>query len=69
LPQPQASGIASAIIAASTAEHRRADNIARNQYHHPTDTLGFFGLTQDMTVHIELCFTSAPYTVDEILEN
>ena len=46
----QASDIASAISAASTGEHRSADNIARNQYRHPTDTLEFFGLTQDMTV-------------------
>jgi predicted methyltransferase len=46
----QASDIASAISAASTGEHRSADNIARNQYRHPIDTLEFFGFTQDMTV-------------------
>jgi predicted methyltransferase len=46
----QTSDIASAISAASTGEHRSAENIARNQYRHPIDTLKFFGLTQDMTV-------------------
>ena len=46
----QESDVASAISAASTGEHRSADNIARNQYRHPVDTLMFFGLTPDMTV-------------------
>lgn len=46
----QTPDIGSAISAASTSEHRSADNIARNHYRHPVDTLVFFGLTQDMTV-------------------
>ena len=46
----QVSDIASTTNAASTSDHRSADNIARNQYRHPVDTLEFFGLTQDMTV-------------------
>src|SRR5690606_7424211 len=36
--------------ALSTGEHRSAENIARNQYRHPVETLTFFGLAQDMTV-------------------
>lgn len=46
----EGSSIASAINTASTGEHRSADNIARNTYRHPADTLVFFGLTADMTV-------------------
>ena len=46
----QTSDTASAVSAASTGKHRSADNIARNHYRHPIDTLVFFGLTQDMTV-------------------
>jgi predicted methyltransferase len=44
------SDIASVISTASTGDHRSADNIARNHYRHPIDTLQFFGLTPDMTV-------------------
>ena len=46
----QTSDIAAAISAASTGKHRSADNITRNHYRHPIETLVFFGLTQDMTV-------------------
>ena len=35
---------------AMNATHRSPNNIARNQYRHPADTLAFFGLRADMTV-------------------
>ena len=35
---------------AMNADHRSPNNIARNQYRHPADTLAFFGLKGDMTV-------------------
>jgi predicted methyltransferase len=35
---------------AMNATHRSPNNIARNQYRHPADTLAFFGLKADMTV-------------------
>lgn len=38
------------ISAASVAEHRSPENIARNAYRNPVETLAFFGLTPDMTV-------------------
>ena len=31
-------------------DHRAAENIARNEYRHPVETLEFFGLRPDMTV-------------------
>ncbi len=34
----------------AVGEHRSHDNIARNIYRHPVDTLAFFGLRDDMTV-------------------
>jgi predicted methyltransferase len=34
----------------TTAAHRPAAHIARNVYRHPLETLGFFGLREDMTV-------------------
>ena len=46
----EGSPVASGINTASAGEHRSADNIARNPYRHPTETLVFFGLTADMTV-------------------
>ena len=52
--EPQTSqaqpSIETALNAASVGEHRSADNIARNAYRHPTETLTFFGLKDDMTV-------------------
>lgn len=39
-----------AIAAASVGAHRSAQNIARNAYRHPVETLSFFGLRSDMTV-------------------
>jgi len=33
-----------------TGEHRSADNKARDQYRHPIETLGFFGIKPEMTV-------------------
>lgn len=48
-PQTQTS-IETALNAASVGEHRSADNIARNAYRHPAETLLFFGLNDDMTV-------------------
>jgi predicted methyltransferase len=41
---------ASAIAKASVGSHRSAQNIARNDYRHPVETLSFFGLRSDMTV-------------------
>ncbi len=35
---------------AANGEHRSAENIARNQYRHPLETLAFFGLEAGMTV-------------------
>jgi predicted methyltransferase len=32
------------------AEHRSTTHISRNQYRHPTETLSFFGLTENMIV-------------------
>ncbi len=34
----------------STGDHRSPENIARNQYRHPVETLSFFGMRSDMTV-------------------
>lgn len=39
-----------AIAKAAIGSHRSAENIARNAYRHPVETLSFFGLRQDMTV-------------------
>lgn len=41
---------AAAISKASVGSHRSANNIARNAYRHPVETLTFFGLRSDMTV-------------------
>ena len=38
------------IAAAANGDHRSEKNRARNQYRHPTETLTFFGLSDDMTV-------------------
>ena len=35
---------------AMNADHRSPNNIARNQYRHPVETLAFFGLKSDMAV-------------------
>ena len=34
----------------ANADHRSTNNIARNQYRHPVETLNFLGLTANMTV-------------------
>ena len=39
-----------ALEAAATASHRSAENIARNAWRHPVETLEFFGIRPDMTV-------------------
>lgn len=39
-----------AIAKAAIGSHRSAENIARNAYRHPVETLSFFGLRQNMTV-------------------
>jgi len=39
-----------ALGAAAYGDHRAAENIARNRYRHPVETLEFFGLRRDMTV-------------------
>jgi len=45
-----ASDVAAALQKAATGDHRSAENIARNQYRHPVETLSFFGIRPDMTV-------------------
>ena len=44
-----------------TGEHRSADNIARNAWRHPVETLKFFGLEADTTV-IEILPSTGWYT-------
>jgi predicted methyltransferase len=44
-----------------TGDHRSAANIARNQFRHPIETLGFFGLRPDMTL-IEIGPSGGWYT-------
>ena len=44
-----------------TGEHRSADNIARNAWRHPVETLEFFGLEADTTV-IEILPSTGWYT-------
>lgn len=46
---------------AQAGAHRSADNIGRNQYRHPAETLAFFGLRNDMTV-LEIWPGSGWYT-------
>lgn len=38
------------LTAIANGNHRSAENIARNAFRHPTETLEFFGLKPDMTV-------------------
>ncbi len=38
------------LTAASVGSHRSAENIARNVYRHPVQTLTFFGIEEEMTV-------------------
>ncbi len=47
--------------ALATGAHRSADNIARNSWRHPVETLEFFGLQPDMTV-IEILPSTGWYT-------
>ena len=42
--------IAESIRASANGPHRSDQNIARNTYRHPVETLTFFGLEEDMTV-------------------
>ena len=42
-------------------EHRSEENIARNQYRHPVETLAFFGIKNDMQV-VEIWPSSGWYT-------
>ena len=39
------------VVKNSNATHRSPNNIARNQYRHPADTLAFFGLKADRFWH------------------
>mgnify|MGYP000150030195 CR=1 FL=1 len=39
-----------AIKAILASPHRNPDNVARDEFRHPAETLAFFGLKQDMTV-------------------
>ncbi len=41
---------AASIVSAASGTHRSADNIKRNEWRHPVETLTFFGLSDDMTV-------------------
>jgi len=43
-------GMSERIAAAAAGEHRSPDNISRNAYRHPVETLEFFGLQDGMTV-------------------
>jgi predicted methyltransferase len=45
-----AASVRQAIDAAAIGVHRRPENVARNVYRHPVETLTFFGLDEDMTV-------------------
>jgi predicted methyltransferase len=50
---PTAAGeadVAGALSAAANGSHRSAENIARNRYRHPVETLTFFGIRPAMTV-------------------
>ncbi|MGK0441161.1 MAG: putative methyltransferase [Pseudohongiellaceae bacterium] len=42
--------LTAAFTAAAAGDHRSADNIARNAYRHPVETLNFFGIKPGMTV-------------------
>jgi predicted methyltransferase len=46
----QPADAATLIEQASTGEHRSDENIARNEYRHPVETLTFLGIEPDMTV-------------------
>jgi predicted methyltransferase len=43
-------GLEARLAEISSGAHRSAENIARNQYRHPVETLAFFGIREDMTV-------------------
>jgi len=45
-----AADITTALQKVTTGEHRSTENIARNHYRHPVETLSFFGIRPDMTV-------------------
>ncbi len=45
-----AADVTAALQKAAAGEHRSAENIARNQYRHPVETLSFFGIRPNMTV-------------------
>jgi len=59
VPEPSATGPSLAEI--SVGEHRSAENIARNEYRHPVETLEFFGIEPDMRV-VEIWPGGAWYT-------
>jgi predicted methyltransferase len=42
--------VADRLTVLANGAHRSPENIARNQYRHPVETLGFFGIRDDMTV-------------------
>jgi predicted methyltransferase len=52
---------ASALDSILSAEHRPAENRARDVYRHPKETLQFFGIRQDMTV-VEVWPSAGWYT-------
>ena len=45
-----AADVTTALQKAVTGEHRSPENVARNQYRHPVETLSFFGIRPEMTV-------------------
>ena len=45
-----AADVTTALQQAVTGEHRSPENVARNQYRHPVETLSFFGIRPEMTV-------------------
>lgn len=50
LVQTEHKDAATALAAAVAGKHRHPDNVARDQYRHPAQTLTFMGLTPEMTV-------------------
>ena len=49
-PSNPSSQMSERLTAASHGSHRSEQNIARNVYRHPVETLTFFGIEEDMTV-------------------
>ncbi|MGM0556977.1 MAG: class I SAM-dependent methyltransferase [Myxococcota bacterium] len=59
--ETQEEDVAELIESAATGDHRSDENIARNEYRNPVETLMFFGIEPDMTV-VELWSGGGWYT-------